>query len=541
MTEAERMSSPNSNQSVEPHLRLASTSRLGSASVSRIRFEQVVKRFGAFVALDGVSCTVEPGTVHAFLGENGAGKTTLMRLLAGVTTPSSGRILLDDREERVRSVRCARRLGIGMVHQHFSLQPSLTVLENIALAEPGAFVLRRGELARRIQETSAATGIEVRPQALVAELSYAERQRVEILRLLMWGVQTIILDEPTSLLSGEEAERILTEVRDLARSGRTILLVTHKLREVRKFADTVTVLRQGRMVGTVAAADTDEMRLAEMMFGQQVRRSVEVGRRTAGERVLQVRGVHLSGRFGTPSLSNVSFEARRGEVLGIGGAAGNGQDALMEVLFGLRKVDVGSIDWFLEGGLAAHSPDAVAYIPADRLGLGVSPSVSVWENLILRRYRHRPLSVAGLINRRKVLDTAAEMAAVGMLPPDSLSRQAGQLSGGNVQRLILGRELWGNPQVILAEEPSHGLDLAGVSLVHQVLLAHAARGAVVIIVSSDLDELHALSDRILVMYRGGVTEFTSTGPQDATLSPAMALAGLVEGARGGPRANGRTA
>ncbi|WP_233218634.1 ABC transporter ATP-binding protein [Deinococcus arcticus] len=466
----------------------------------------VTKRFPGVVANDRVDLTVAPGEVLALLGENGAGKSTLISMLYGLYQPDEGTLEVAGRAVQIGSPAQARRLGIGLVPQHPLLVARHTVAENLALgAGGGLFPARR--VAARVADLAARYGLEVNPAARVADLSPGEKQRVEILRALLGGARVLILDEPTSVLTPQEANALFAVMRELRASGHSLIFISHKLDEVLAVADRVTVLRRGRVVGGQSTAGATREALAELMVG----RSVDFARKREASAVpdaapilLSVQGLRAAGGRGLEVLRGVSFDLRAGEVLGIAGIAGNGQSELVEVLAGLHPasgtVTLGGQP--LGGGAAERFRAGVAHIPEDRLHSGTVPGMTVTENLSLRDYDRPPMSrglardlAAANERARREIGTYA-VATPGLHTPVRL------LSGGNIQKLILARELAGAPRLILAVHPTYGLDIGATDQVHRTLLSRTGEGAGVLLVSEDLDELLSLSDRVAVMVGG---------------------------------------
>ncbi|WP_328774561.1 ABC transporter ATP-binding protein [Deinococcus aquaedulcis] len=471
-----------------------------------LRLRGVTKRFPGVVANDRVDLTVARGEVLALLGENGAGKSTLISMLYGLYQPDEGTLEVQGQPVRIGSPAQARRLGIGLVPQHPLLVARHTVAENLALGTGrGLFPAR--QVAARLGELSARYGLEVRPEARVADLSPGEKQRVEILRALLGGARVLILDEPTSVLTPQEAEGLFRVMRELRAGGHSLIFISHKLDEVLDVADRVTVLRKGQVVGGLSTAGATREALAELMVG----RSVDFARkRTAGAppeaapTLLSVQGLRATGARGPEVLRGVSFELRAGEVLGVAGIAGNGQSELVEVLAGLREA-AGHVTLDgqpLTGDAAQRFQAGVAHIPEDRLHSGTVPTMTVSENLALRDYDRPPLG-RGLARDLKATDERArrEVEAYAVATP-GLHTPVRLLSGGNIQKLILARELAGQPRLILAVHPTYGLDIGATDQVHRALLSRTEQGAGVLLVSEDLDELLSLSDRVGVMVGG---------------------------------------
>ncbi len=474
-----------------------------------LELRQITKRFPGVVANDGVTLQVAPGEVHALLGENGAGKTTLVSVLYGLQQPDAGEIWLDGQRVRIRSPRDALRLGIGMVPQHFLLIRRHTVVENVALGLPGEpFVRPTRRLEPRLLDLATRYGLGVDPRARVADLSPSEQQRVEILKVLLRGARILILDEPTSVLTPQEVRGLFEVLRRMRRDGHAVIFISHKLDEVTAIADRITVLRRGRVVATLPAADVDRRALARMMVGRDVTFQPARQRTTPGDVVLQVDGLRAPGPRGVDALRGVSLVVRGGEILGIAGVAGNGQRELVEVLTGLRRAAGGRV--LLCGRDVTNRPArllhdlGVAHIPEDRLRDGIVPTMSVAENLVLRRYRHRPFARGALLDPRAVAAFARQVIAEYEIATPGPEVPARLLSGGNVQRLILGRELAGQPVLVVAAHPTAGLDVAATEQVHARLQQCRAQGAAVLLVSEDLDEILALADRIAVFFGGQV-------------------------------------
>jgi ABC-type uncharacterized transport system ATPase subunit len=466
------------------------------------------------------------------LGENGAGKTTLSNILTGLYRPDEGEIALFGEPVEFHSPRDAIDAGIAMVHQHFRLVSPFTVAENVVLGDHRdvgkSFLLQTRTIERRVGELSRRYGLAVDPRARIWQLSLGEQQRVEILKALYQDARVLILDEPTAVLTPQEAEALFDTVRAMAADGRTVIFISHKLHEVKAVADRVTVLRRGRSVATLAAAEATPRSLAAVMVG----REIEFGRRNGGHDVggvcLELEGVSADGDRGVPAVRDVSLTLRRGEIVAVAGVAGNGQRELAETIAGMRAPTSGSIRVAgarLGGGDPRKAIGAgVAYIPEDRLGTGVAPGLSVASNVVLKSYREPPASRGPILFTRKIRELALSLMDrydVRASGPDVPARQ---LSGGNLQKVVLAREFSGEPVVLVAASPTRGLDVAGIEVVHAYLRGAADGGVGVLLLSEDLDEILALADRIAVMYEG-----TIVGERDADSATVEELGLLMAG------------
>lgn len=469
-----------------------------------------MKRFPGVVASDGVNLGVRQGEIHCLLGENGAGKTTLMRILYGLYQPDSGEILLAGKPVKITSPSVALAHRIGMIHQHFRLVSTLSVEENVILGvnEGMGPFLRLGKTRKRIAAITDEYGLSVDPKAKVWQLSVGQQQRVEIIKALYREADILIMDEPTSVLTPQEVDQLFATLRTLVDDGLTIVFITHKLNEVMQVSDRVTVLRQGKLVATLPTSQTDKPSLARLMVGREVVFRLEKNPPQQGEKLLQVSRLHTLNDRGLPALRNVSFELYGGEILSVAGVSGNGQTELAEVLTGLRKATSGQI---LLGGkditnrsAREITDDGVAHVPAERIKMGTVSNMSVRENLILKDYRHPPFSRGIFLNYKKAEANARRAMAEYQIAAPSDSSAAKLLSGGNIQRMVLARELSGKPRLIVAVHPTYGLDVGATEQVRQVLLRQRERGAAILLISEDLEEVMALSDRILVMFSGGV-------------------------------------
>ncbi len=471
-----------------------------------VELKGIVKKFPGVVANDGVDFNLRIGEVHALLGENGAGKTTLMNVLYGLYQPDAGEIWVKGKKVEIDSPATALSLGIGMVHQHFTLVPSFSVAENIVLGLRKDITNMR-EVARKIRELSEAYGLPVDPDAKVWQLSVGEMQRVEIIKLLFRDVDILVLDEPTAVLTPQEAESLFKTLKRLKSEGKSIIFISHKLNEVMEISDRITVLRKGRVVNTVRKEDTSPEELARMMVGREVVLRVKRRERVDfGDVVLEVKGLEAYSDKGLKALKGVSFSVREGEILGIAGVAGNGQRELAEVLSGLRKASSGMVllggEDVLNKGTGYLIEKGESFIPDDRKRFGVAPNLSLVENLILKSYRNPPISKGMFIDlscAEKIADELIEkydIKAPGKHIPVKL------LSGGNLQRLILARELEGNVKFLLAFHPTRGLDISATEFVYEKILESASSGAAVLLIAGDLEEIFALSDRVKVIYEG---------------------------------------
>ncbi len=496
----------------------------------------MTKRFGSLVANDHIDLVVEPGEIHALLGENGAGKSTLMNVLYGLLQPDEGEILINDEPVSIGGPADAIRAGIGMVHQHFMLVPVFTVAENVMLGvEP---VRRDGLLDRAaardlVREVGDRYGLPVNPDAIVEDLPLGAQQRVEIIKALTRKVDLLILDEPTAVLTPQETDELLEVMRGLRADGKSIVFITHKLREVQAIADRITVIRRGRVVG-VATPESSQDELASMMVGRSVQLTVAKEARDPGAPVLTVAGLKVADERGHLAVSGVDLTVRAGEVLAIAGVQGNGQTELVEAIMGLRPILAGEIH-LGEVSLAGKSTAAVlragvGYIPEDRTVDGLVPDFSVAESLVLDTYRHAPYSSGIALRRSAIGSNATERIAEFDIRTSSPDVAIGTLSGGNQQKVIVAREMSRPLKLLIAAQPTRGVDVGSTEFIHSRVIAERDRGNAVLLVSSELDEAVALADRIAVMYRGRVLALVDADTPRERLG--MLMAGVVDSTTG---------
>ena len=477
----------------------------GRGSAPLVVMEGITKRFPGVVANDSVDLTLNQGEIHALVGENGAGKSTLMRVLYGLYPPDQGQIVVRGNPVRIHSPRDAIALGIGMVHQHFVLVDRFTVTENIVLGAEGGVVLDLDQAARKVAELARSYGFGVNPDSRVEDLSVGEEQRVEILKALYRGVQMLILDEPTAVLTPAETGELFENLKRLRADGKSVVFISHKLDEVLAIADRITVLRRGKVVGETTPGQTTKEQLAEMMVGRPVLFRLEKPKVEGGEAVLQVEGLRLGDR-----LHDIDLEVRSGEILGVAGVEGNGQLELAESLIGLRRPDGGRV---VMGGADITGLSVkevrrrgVAYIPEDRHDRGLVLDMSLWENSVLGRQSERGfLGRLGVLLIGKIKQMASRLIKTFDVRARSIAVEAATLSGGNQQKLILARELDGDPQLLIAHQPTRGLDVGAIEFVWRQILEQKAAGRGVLLISAELEEIYELSDRIVTIYEGRIT------------------------------------
>ncbi|WP_273845554.1 ABC transporter ATP-binding protein [Rubrobacter calidifluminis] len=487
------------------------TERRPSGPPAVLEMRGVTKTFGPVVANDHISLVLHRGEVLGLLGENGAGKSTLMKILYGLYSPDEGEIFVDGERVEIRTPADAVRLGIGMVHQHFTLIPRLTVAENIVLgSEPrgrGGTLDMSGAI-RATEELSRRYGLRVDPRARVADLSVGLQQRVEILKALYREARILVLDEPTAVLTPQETRDLFGVLKELVADGLSIIFITHKLEELFGVSDNITVIRDGRVVNTVRTSDSDARQLARLMVGRDVVLQVEKKPEVKGEALrLEVRGLVVESEFGV-GVRGVDLAVRAGEILGIAGVDGNGQTELAEALAGMRPVDSGGV--YLDGEEVTHlgarerHERGLAYIPEDRREKGLVQEFTLAENYALKSYAKAPFSRWGWLfpgRMRREAEKQLRAFDVRPLDPDAPART---LSGGNQQKVILARELSGEPGVIIASQPTRGLDVGAIEFVHEMLLKQREAGKAVLLISMELEEVRSLSDRIAVIYDGGI-------------------------------------
>jgi general nucleoside transport system ATP-binding protein len=497
----------------------------------------ITKRFGSLVANDHIDLTVSAGEIRGLLGENGAGKTTLMNVLYGLVQPDEGEILVDHKPVTIRSPKDAINARIGMVHQHFMLVPVFTVAENVILGvEPtrGRWLLDNRRARREVRELSERYGLEVNPDARVEDLPVGAQQRVEIIKALLRQASVLILDEPTAVLTPGETEDLFRIMRELREGGRSIVFISHKLKEVQAIADNITVIRRGQVVGE-RPPSTSDGDLAALMVGRAVELRVIKEAATPGEVVLDVAGLTVTddaAASGRGVVDNLSFQVRGGEILGIAGVQGNGQTELCEALMGLRPA-AGAVR--LDGKDISHASPrdrlraGIGYIPEDRQQDGIVKDFSVADNLVLDTYDRPPYASGIAMDLGKIREQARALVQEFDVRTSSIETPVGTLSGGNQQKVILAREVGRHVRLLLASQPTRGLDVGSIEFVHRRIVAERDQGTAVIIISSELDEIYALSDRIAVMYEGKITGFRPPTVPVAELGLLMAGGGKGAG------------
>ncbi|QKV19582.1 ABC transporter ATP-binding protein [Oricola thermophila] len=498
-----------------------------------VELRGITKRFGPVTANDGVNLTIRAGEVLGLLGENGAGKSTMMNILSGLYSPDEGQILIDGKPVEFHGPGDGIAAGIGMVHQHFMLVPVFTVAENVVLGvEPTGRLdfLDLGTAREQVREINEKYGLKVDPDALIENLPVGIQQRVEIIKVLFRSAEVLILDEPTAVLTPQEVEDFFEIVKSLRDSGKAIVFITHKLHEILEIADRINVLRAGRIVGEGDPKAMTEEELAEMMVGRPVSFDVEKGPFKPGETLLDVRDLLVLRENDEVAVDHVNFHVRSGEVVGIAGVQGNGQTALIEALTGLQNAAGGHIDFLGRDITHASVRDrhrmGMAHIPEDRLKSGMIANFTIYENMVLNTYYDDRFSRGPNIDWQEVLRTAAQYAVDFDVRTPSVYLKAGNLSGGNQQKMVVARELERETKLVIASQPTRGLDVGSIEYIHKRLMEARDEGDGVLIVSSELDEIMSLSDRILVMFEGRiVAEFdASAGPVDKN-AVGLAMAG----------------
>ncbi|MBN1264916.1 MAG: ABC transporter ATP-binding protein [Anaerolineales bacterium] len=499
-----------------------------------IELRGIVKRFPGVLANDHIDLQVEKSEIRALVGENGAGKTTLMRILYGLYQPDEGEILLDGNKQVFHSPMDAIRTGLGMVHQHFMLFPSLSVSENIIF---GSEITRAGfvdieNAHSRVQQLADQYGLRVDPKARVGSLPVGVRQRVEILKMLYREAQTLILDEPTAVLTPQERDGLFVILRELARQGRTIIFITHKLNEVMDISDNATVLRGGKVSGTLKTAETSPEEISRLMVGREVLFRIQKSETVIGEPVLGVKNLEVTNEAGRRLVKDVSLTVRQGEIVGIAGVAGNGQSELVEALTGLRTTDGGTIH--IQGTDITHAPvddrrrTGLTYIPEDRGHVGLATEASVSDNLIMGYHRDQPISRNLLLSNPSIRAFSQDLIDRFGIKISQIREKTANLSGGNLQKVVLARELAHNSALLIAEQPTRGVDVGSIEFIHQELLNYREAGKGILLISAELSEILALSDRILVMYEGEIVgELEPKEPETTEERLGLYMAGAI--------------
>ncbi len=469
----------------------------------------ITKRFPEIVANEGINFSLKKGEIHALLGENGAGKTTFMNILYGIYLPTEGEIYLNNKKIEIKSPLDALNCGIGMIHQHFMLVDSLTVLENVILGlkNQGIVVNRKG-IEEKLKDISAFYGLDIDPNEKVWKLSVGQQQKVEIIKVLFRGAQIFILDEPTAVLRPQETGPLFDILRRLKKDGKSIVFITHKLDEVMAVADRISVLRKGKLIHTVNKDDVTKDKLAEMMVGRAVLFDFNKKDKNINDVLLNVENLDVYSESGSKIVDNVSVNVMRGEILGIAGISGNGQQALVQTIAGLRRAAEGKI--IFDGCDITNKPPrfvaqhGINYIPADRIGMGLAPDLSCVDNAILRNYYKKPILNRFIINYKKAQEYTDRIVREFSVAVADINAPIKLLSGGNMQKLLFARELYENPKLLIASYPSRGLDLSATEFVRREMLRIRDEGMSVILISEDLDEILSISDRIAVMYSGRI-------------------------------------
>ncbi len=504
--------------------------------VPLLQMTGITKRFPGVVANDHVDFEVRSGEIHTLFGENGAGKSTLMRVLYGLYRPDEGEIRMHGARVAITTPSEAIKRGIGMIHQHFMLVDTLTVAENVALGERSTRgpLTDLGRVSARIRELADTYGLSVDPQAIIWQLSVGERQRVEIIKALYRNVSMLVLDEPTAVLTPREVDELFVVLRQMTEGGRGLVFISHKIHEVLDISDRITVLRAGRNVGTIPGPEATRERLVELMVGRSVALESQTTRGSGADVRLSVKDLRVRGDRGIEAVRGLSLEVSAGEIVGIAGVSGNGQRELAEAIAGLRAALSGSIrldDTELAGASPADARSAgLAYVPEERMRDGVVPAFTVAQNLLLVENRSRSFSRFGFLRTRAIRRHCEQLISAFDVRTPSLDTPARNLSGGNIQKLIMARELSGSPRVLLVAQPTRGIDVGATRYIHERLVVQRDNGTAVLIISEDLDEIMTICDRVLVMYEG-----TIIGMADPRFNTREEIGMLMAGVRsGGP-------
>ncbi|MCF4097455.1 ABC transporter ATP-binding protein [Maritalea mediterranea] len=504
-----------------------------------IDLKRVSKAFGPVQANKDIDLAVKRNSIHGIVGENGAGKSTLMSILYGFYTADSGEIWVNGQLVKIKDSSHALELGIGMVHQHFMLVENFTVLENIILGAEGEYLLASSMAKAREELTRLATdyGLNVDPDALIEDLSVGQEQRVEILKALYRGADVLILDEPTGVLTPTEADQLFRILEQLRDEGKTIILITHKLREIMAVTDTVSVMRQGEMVGTLATKDTSPEQLAELMVGRRVLLRVDKTPAEPKDVVLDVKGLSVTDDIGVPRVKDVSFNVRAGEIVGIAGVAGNGQSDLLRAISGMEAPLLGEIR--VNGELVRfHGDDSasdarkmgVAHVPEDRLKMGLVTAFEEWENSILGYHESEKYGTGMFLSPKMAIAEAEKRIEMFDIRPRNPRLKTANFSGGNQQKIVLAREMDRDLDVLIVGQPTRGVDIGAIEFIHKHIIELRDKGIAVLLVSVELDEIRALSDRVLVMFDGEIVTELSPDASEREFGLSMAGVDPKEGA-----------
>ena len=493
------------------------------------------KEFPGIVANDNITLQLKKGEIHALLGENGAGKSTLMGMLFGMYSPEAGVIKVNGKEVKISSPNVANDLGIGMVHQHFKLVENFTVTENIVLGlEPKKFLsIDIKSAAKKIEELSKAYGLNVDPYAKIEDISVGMQQRVEILKMLYRNAEVLIFDEPTAVLTPQEIEDLIKIMKNLIKEGKSIILITHKLKEIKEAANRCTVIRRGKYIGTVDVKETSEAEMASMMVGREVSFKVDKKESNPGDTVLEVKNISVKNNKKVLGLKNFNLEVRKGEIVGIAGVEGNGQTELVEAITGMRPVVEGNIIFngkdITKDSIRKRIDEGIAHIPEDRHKRGLILDYTMEDNMVLKAYKNTPFSKNGLINREEVekysnhiIETFDVRSGEG---GKSIARS---LSGGNQQKGIIGREILSNPDLLIAVQPTRGLDVGSIEYIHKRLVEQRDNGKAVLLVSLELDEVLNVSDRIAIVNNGELVGIVNASETDEN-EVGLMMAGIKRG------------
>ncbi len=495
------------------------------------------KEFPGIVANDDITLQVEEGEIHAILGENGAGKSTLMSILFGLYQADRGVIKVRGKEVSIKNPNDAFDLGIGMVHQHFQLVHNFTVAENIILGKEGGFVYDIKKASKKIKDISEKYGLSIEPDMIIEDITVGMQQRVEILKMLYRDADILIFDEPTAVLTPQEIDELMEIMKNLAKEGKSIILITHKLDEIKAVAKRCTVIRRGKYIGVVDVASTSAEDMAAMMVGHPVSFKVEKKKSTPGEDVIAVENLNVKNNKGVLGVKDFTLSVRRGEIVGIAGVDGNGQSELIEAITGLRRVESGSIKFLgndiTHMSIKERNEMRLGHIPEDRQKRGLILTAPLTTNMVIKEFDHEPFSHKGRLNEAKIREYTEDIIKqFDVRSGEGADSAAGKLSGGNQQKAIIGREITADPELLIAVQPTRGLDVGAIEFIHKEIVAQRDKGKAVLLVSFELDEIFNLSDRIAVINSGRLIDIVNTEDTDVNAVGLMMAGIKAEGAKG---------